>query len=218
MKNLKTISIILVIVIALFLLIKNSYTKSQQKQESQNAAQAQILQIKPDDHVYGDPNSKIVLVEYLDFECEACGAFYPITTEIKQVYKDKIAFVPRYLPLPGHRNSRTAAHAVEAAGMQGKYWEMYDAVFQAQRQWGEQQSPDQEQFAQYATAIGLNIEQWRTDVASQAVADRVEKNFQEAQTLGLQGTPSFFLNGKSIVPPSGVESFKVLIDKELKDN
>jgi protein-disulfide isomerase len=216
MKNLTTISIILVVIIGLFLIIKTSYTKSQEKQEAQNTEQAQLLAIKPDDHVYGNPNSPVVLVEYLDFECEACGRAYPTTTQLKEEYKDKIAFVPRYFPLPGHRNSRTAAHAVEAAAIQGKFWEMYDLVFQAQTQWGEQQNPNQEQFEKYALQAGVDIEKWRVDVMSTAVMDRVEKSYQEGVKLGLQGTPSFFLAGKSISTPAGIESFKVLVDKELE--
>lgn len=216
MKHIKIIITILAVIVIGFLVIKSSYKKSENKVENNNINQASILQIKSNDWVVGNPEAKATLVEYLDFECEACGAYYPITTQLKEEYKDSLRFVVRYFPLPGHKNSRTAAHAVEAAGKQGKFWEMYTIVFSKQKEWGEGQVADQNQFEKYAVEAGVNIEQWKKDVVSPEVAKRVDDSYKEAVSLNLQGTPSFFLNGKKIANPQGYDAFKKLIEEANK--
>lgn len=216
MKNLKIIIGIIVVIIIIFLLAKGGYKKSEDKAESANTTQSGILEIKLDDWVTGNPNAKVTLVEYLDFECEACAAYYPITTQLKEEYKDNLRFVVRYFPLPGHANSVTAAKAVEAAGRQGKFWEMYSTLYENQKEWGEQKVANQEQFEKYAVAVGLDIEQWKNDLKDPALEDRIQRSYKEAVKLGLQGTPSFFLDGKKIESPKGYAPFKVLIEDAMK--
>lgn len=206
---------VIVLVVLAFGLI---YVSKSEKPETNNslAPNVDTLKITEDDWTYGNKNAKVVLIEYLDFECEACGAYYPITKKIKEEYKDNLLFVVRYLPLPGHKNSKTAAYAVEAAGKQGKFWEMTDILFTKQREWGEQQIANQSQFEKYAIEAGVNIEQWRKDVTSAEVIKRVDDSYLEAMSLQLQGTPSFFVNGQKIEKLNGYESIKTLIDEELK--
>ena len=86
--------------------------------------QKKLLEVVSDDYIKGNKEATVTLVEYLDFECEACQVYYPITKQLKEEYKDKIRFIVRYFPLPGHKNSMTSALAVEAAGKQNKFWEM----------------------------------------------------------------------------------------------
>lgn len=217
MKNLKIIIGLIVVVAIVFLIGKSSYKTADEKKQLSDTNQVSTLEVKANDWVAGNPDAKVTLIEYLDFECEACGAYYPITTKLKEEYKNDIKFVVRYFPLPGHRNSRTAAYSVEAAGKQNKFWEMYDLVFKNQKEWGEQQAPNQEQFEKYAIEAGVNIEQWRQDVKSSEVMDRVDASYKEAVSLNLQGTPSFFLDGKRIQNPKGYESFKLLIDEAIKN-
>lgn len=214
MKNLKIIIGIVVAIVVVFLLAKGGYKNTEDKVETSNTGQTSALEIRANDWVSGTSTAKVTLVEYLDFECEACGAYYPITTKLKEEYKDDMRLVIRYFPLPGHKNSRTAAHAVEAAGKQGKFWEMYDILFTKQSEWGEQQVANQDQFEKYAVEAGVpNLDQWKKDVASDEVKKRVEDSYKEAVSLNLQGTPSFFLDGKRIENPKGYESFKLLIEK-----
>ncbi|MEK7646274.1 MAG: thioredoxin domain-containing protein [Patescibacteria group bacterium] len=214
MKNLKIIIGIVVVIVVVFLLAKGGYKKTEDKVEPTNTGQASALEIKANDWVSGTSTAKVTLVEYLDFECEACGAFYPIVTKLKEEYKDDMRLVVRYFPLPGHKNSRTAAHAVEAAGKQGKFWEMYSILFTKQSEWSEKPVANQDQFEKYAIEAGvMNIEQWKTDVKSDEVMKRVDDSYKEAVSLNLQGTPSFFLDGKKIENPKGYESFKLLIEK-----
>lgn len=216
MKNPKIIIGIFVVIVVIFLFAKGGYEKSVDTTESVNPAQAATLEVKTNDWVVGNADAKVTLVEYLDFECEACGAYYPLTTQLKEEYKDSMRFVVRYFPLPGHKNSRTAAYSVEAAGKQGKFWEMYTILFTKQSEWSEQQVTNQDQFEKYAVEAGVSIDQWKKDVASLEVMKRVDDSYQEAVSLNLQGTPSFFLNGKKIENPKGYEAFKQVVENALK--
>jgi len=215
MKSSYVILTIVIVVIGAFIAGQQIYKNSEQQQTA-GTEQRTELAIRANDWVMGNPQAKVTLIEYLDFECEACGAYYPIVSQIKEEYKNDIRFVVRYFPLTGHRNSKTAAYAVEAAGKQGKFWELHDVLFSKQKEWGEQRVTNQDQFEKYAIEAGVNLEQWRQDVKSEAVIKRVDDSFKEAQTLGLQGTPSFFLNGRELDPPGGYEAFKQVIETELK--
>ncbi len=175
----------------------------------------EILSVVSDDWVKGNKDAPITIVEYLDFECEACGAYYPVVKRLSEEYKDEVKFVVRYFPLPGHKNSMTSALAVEAAGKQGKYWEMHNILFENQRDWGEKQIPDPKIFEKYAQQIGLEINQYNKDIASRELRDRIERDRKSGQRLNIQGTPSFFLNGKKIENPRGYEDFKTLIQSEI---
>lgn len=176
---------------------------------------ASILSIDNDDWVYGNRDSKVVLVEYADYECEACAAASPMVETIKAEYKDKIAFVVRYFPLPGHQYSKQSAYAVESAGKQGKYWEMNKLMFQNQTDWSGNPKSD-EIFRGYAQDLGLNIEQFNADTSSVQTKDRVDHDLKSGKDLNIQGTPTFFLNGRRIPTPRNIEAFRNLLDEEIK--
>lgn len=171
----------------------------------------------PDDWIKGNEDAQVTLVEYLDFECEACGAYYPVVKRLSEEFGAEVKFVNKYFPLPGHKNSMTSALAVEAAGRQGKYWEMHNILFENQRDWGEKQAPDPKIFENYARKIGLDMDKYKNDIASQELKDRIERDRKEGQKLGLSGTPSFYLNGKKIENPRGYEDFKALIQSALSE-
>ena len=175
----------------------------------------ELLTVVSDDHVVGPETASATVVEYLDFECEACGAYYPLVQQLEAAYPNDLRVVSRYFPLPSHRNSMTAALAVEAASRQGKHKEMFDMAFQRQAQWGEKPNPTPEVFEGFAQEIGLDMEQFRADVASQSVKDRVQRDFDAGNKLGNTGTPTFFLNGKKISNPNGLDAFKKLIDETI---
>ena len=175
----------------------------------------ELLSIKADDWIKGNQNAKVTLVEYLDFECEACGAYYPLVKRLSEEFKDDVNFVTRYFPLPGHKNSLTSAFAVEAAGKQGKFWEMYDLVFENQSSWGEKPAPTPEVFEGYAEKLGLDMVKFKTDVASDEVTNRIDRDKNSGTKLGIQGTPTFFLNGEKIQNPRGYDDFKVVIQEEI---
>lgn len=174
-----------------------------------------LLQVAPDDWIKGNKEAKATVIEYLDFECEACGAYYPLVERLSEEYGDRISFVTRYFPLPGHKNSMTAARAAEAAGKQGKYWEMHDILFLDQRSWSEKPKADPKIFEGYAEKLGLDMERFRRDVDSKEVKERIERDRKAAEKLEAEGTPTFFLGGKKLENPRGYEDFKSLLEKEL---
>lgn len=175
-----------------------------------------ILTIVPDDYMKGNPEAKVTLIEYLDFECEACGAYYPLIKQLGTDFPNDLRIVTRYFPLPGHKNSMTAALAVEAAAKQDKYWEMHDILFENQEKWGNKQMPTPLVFEEYARAIGLDIEKFKADVADPATKIRVERDFNASEKLGNTGTPSLFVNNKRIDNPRSYEAFKALIQAEIE--
>lgn len=171
--------------------------------------------VRADDHVKGATSSPVVLVEYLDFECEACGAYYPIVKQMEEEFGDRVTFVARYFPLPGHKNGLPAALAVEAASRQGKFWEMHNLMFDRQKDWGEKQVETPEVFEGFALELGLNMEQFKADVASEEVLARVMRDMEEGKQAGANSTPTFFLNGMKIQNPQSSEAFRALLQSQI---
>ncbi|MEC5181742.1 DsbA family protein [Arthrobacter sp. CG_A4] len=163
----------------------------------QPAADAQL--VRDDSHRVTSPvTEKAQLVEFLDFECESCSAARPLVEELKKEYGDRITFVNRYFPLPGHRNSGTAALAVEAAAQQGKYEQMYAKMFETQPQWGEKQDSQAPLFRTFAQELGLDLGKYDDAVADEQTIDRIRKDVTDGKALGVTGTPTFFLDGKKL--------------------
>ncbi|MCB2141293.1 DsbA family protein [bacterium] len=171
----------------------------------------QLLEVVSDDHIKGNKEASVTLVEYLDFECEACRAYYPMVKQLAEEFNDDIRVVNRYFPLPGHKNSMTAALAVEAASRQGKYWEMHDKLYEEQINWGERKSADPTIFENYAKDIGLNMEQYKNDLTDKELKSRVNRDKNSGTRLGVSGTPTFFLNGEKIPNPKSAEDFRNFI-------
>ncbi len=138
------------------------------------------------------------LVEFLDFECEACGAFYPVIEQIREIYAGDINYVIRYFPLPGHFNSMNAALAAEAAAQQGELEAMYKRLFETQTEWGELRESRANLFRSYAEDIRLDMAAYDVAVADPATQQRVEQDLNDGQYLGVTGTPTFFLDGERL--------------------
>lgn len=195
------------------------YSNRQDAKESSKNDSAQ-----PSNHVKGNPDSKVKLVEYGDFQCPSCGAYYPVVGKILTEYKDKISFQFRNLPLTQiHQHAFAAARAAEAAGKQGKFWEMYDMLFVNQRAWSPNSRPI-DNFNAYAQQISLDVEQFKKDYASSEVNSTINADISAFKKTGAPlGTPTFFLNGKKIdlkdVSAEGVpsyEKFAAFLDAEIK--
>ncbi len=155
--------------------------------------------VSPESHRITNPeNSEAVFVEFLDFECEACGAAYPYIEQAREEFGDRVTFIIRYFPLPGHLNSKTAAVAVEAASRQGKLIEMYQRMFETQAEWGEQQVSMAPLFREYAQSLGLDMVQYDADIADPTTLERVEADLNAGIALGVSGTPSLFVNDKPV--------------------
>src|SRR3989344_6463045 len=153
------------------------------------------------DHVAGNASSSVVFIEYADFQCPACRSYYPILLEVKETYRDRIAFVYRHFPLKNiHYNAEPAAWASEAAGMQGKFWEMHNLLFEKQNEWASA-SDLKSVFTDYAILLGLDKEKFLTNLDSRSVKDIVANNRSSAIKNVFDSTPTFVLNGVKIENP-----------------
>ncbi|WP_026554886.1 DsbA family protein [Arthrobacter sp. 35W] len=155
--------------------------------------------VREDSHRLTSPAAeKAQLVEFLDFECESCAEVQPFVDELKAEFGDRITFVARYFPLPGHANSTTAAVAVEASAQQGMYQQMYQKMFDTQAQWGEQQVSQAALFRSYAQELGLDMAAYDAAVADEKTKERIRTDIADGTALGVTGTPTFFLQGQKL--------------------
>lgn len=149
-------------------------------------------------HVKGSNAKNVELVVYEDFQCPACGAFEPIVSEVVNKYIDDIQYRFRHFPIDTiHPNARAASRAAEAAGNQGKFFEMYDILFARQQQWSDSQNA-KSIFDTYAQEIALNIDQFNEDFGSETTNSTINADKQEGNDRGVSGTPTFFLNGEQL--------------------
>ncbi|HET9174706.1 MAG TPA: thioredoxin domain-containing protein [Candidatus Saccharimonadales bacterium] len=156
--------------------------------------------VQPSNHVTGQGQKHVTLVEYGDFECPVCESYEPTVSQVRQQYAQDITFQFRNFPLTSiHPNAFAGARAAEAAALQGKFWEMHDALYAAQnwQQWSTSSDPTP-YFNQYAQSIGLNVAKFKQDFASDQVNNQVNADLAQANKLNLNGTPTFFLDGKQL--------------------
>ncbi|MDO8601599.1 MAG: thioredoxin domain-containing protein [bacterium] len=172
------------------------------------------IAITASDYIKGTPGASVELIEYSDFQCPACATFYPIIKQLVSEYSDRIAFAYRHFPLPQHQHGKIMARAAEAAGKQGKFWEMHDLIFENQSQWSALIKVDQT-ISSYATKLGLDIAQFEKDIDSGEIKEIVDSSYQSGSGYGVNSTPSFFLNGVKILSPRGLTEFEAVIDNAL---
>lgn len=175
----------------------------------------QTLLVKPDSHKTTESPTKVTIVEFADFQCPVCATSFPIIESIKNKYKDQITFVYRYFPLPQHPFAKETAYAAEAAGKQGKFWEMNKLLFTKQNEWTEKSSIT-DTLVSYATELGLNIETFTADMKSEAVAKRVDEDLVDGTSLGVNATPTFYINGEKLVGVPNESELIKRIDSLLK--
>ncbi len=177
-------------------------------------ADAKVL-VRSDSHRETVPNAKVTLVEFGDYQCPACGASFPIVTQILQDYKGKINFVFRNYPLPVHQNAMIAAEAAEAAGAQGKYFEMYQALYSNQPEWSDSKKPI-DIFLKYAKNIGIDADKFKKDVEDKKYEDKIKKDQADGDSLAVNATPTFFINGQKQTGGLPYDQFKAKINDALK--
>jgi len=176
------------------------------------------------DHVFGNPDAKVVFIEYGDFQCPSCRGAYPQVKEATEAYKDKVAFIFRNFPLTTiHPNARAASAAAEAAGLQGKYWEMHSLLYENQADW-ESLTGDKRTtvFLNYAGELSLDTEKFKTDLASKTVNSKISFDQAIGKKVGVEATPTFYLNGTKLsstdagqIVQGSTSVLTGLFDKEL---
>ena len=159
--------------------------------------------------VRGPQDAAVTIVEFGDFQCPFCSRVNTTLEQVREEYGDDVRIVFKHLPLRIHPQAPKAHAAAEAAHRQGRFWEMHDKIFENQSDLSE------ERFVAYAEELGLDVERFKQDMASEAVKQRVDADTQEAQELGVTGTPAFFINGKYLSGAQPFAAFKQRIDAEL---
>ena len=167
-------------------------------------------------HMTAKKEAKVTIVEFGDFQCPACGYAHPIMKQVLAAYKDNpnVNFVARNFPLSIHFNAKSAAEAAEAAGEQGKYWEMYDKLYENQSQWSTASDPT-DIFAGYARELGLDAEKLKTAVENNQFNATINQDMADGNAVGVSATPTFFINGTKFEGALSVERFKQEIDSRL---
>jgi protein-disulfide isomerase len=168
-------------------------------------------------HVLGPADAPVRLEEFGDFECPPCGMFHPILQQMKQEFGDKLQVTFREFPLvPTHQHALAAASAAEAAGLQNKFWEMHDLIYDHQADW-KKEFDVRPIFEGYAKQIGLDVERYKNDVNGDLVAQRIFQDGKRGHSLGVKGTPTVFMNGRE-VPFENLpaEKLRVVIQNELR--
>jgi len=193
-------------------LIKEGKTESQVIQYLQEQDAKKITRYRVevgDSPTKGPDNAKVTIVEYTDFQCPFCARVQPTLTKILEKYPQDVRKVFKQHPLSFHKDAPLAAEASLAAGAQGKFWEMKEVLFNNQKQLKE------ENLIQYAQELGLDLEQFKSDLTTHKYKEQVDRETEEAVKLGATGTPAFFVNGRYLSGAKPLESFVEVIDEEL---
>ena len=178
------------------------------------AADGGLLAVGENEWIKGNLGASVTLIEYADFQCPACASYAPVVKQLGETFADDVRIVFRHFPLSQHRNAVPAALAAEAAGAQGKFWEMYDLLFANQNDWSSAGLP-QDLFPSYAGELGLDVDQFNEDYKNRVGEDHINRDLASASALNLPGTPSFFLDGKKIDAPRSFDAFRALIQSEI---
>ena len=174
-----------------------------------------IGEVLPSDWSKGKAQSQVTLIEYSDFQCPACGAYYPLLEQLYGEFGENMLFVYRQFPLKQiHANADLAARATEASGKQGKFWEMHDMLFENQGSWSNQKNAI-DTFVSYAQTLLLNVEQFKKDIDSKEIKEKVDQDYAEGINSKIQGTPTFFLNGVQIKNPRNYDEFRNIIEQAI---
>jgi protein-disulfide isomerase len=148
-------------------------------------------------HIRGNPDAPVTLEEFADFQCPPCGQFAPFAEELLKEYDSRLRVVFRNYPLAGHEHAREAALAAEAAGLQGKFWEMHDTLYREQETWSKAPNA-RELFESYAGTIGLDVDQFKREMDGDKARERVDSDHALADSLGIKVTPTLFINNHPV--------------------
>jgi protein-disulfide isomerase len=167
-------------------------------------------------HTHGPADAPVTLEEFGDFECPPCGLLHPVLQTMEKEFSGRIRIIFREFPLvPTHVHALAAARSAEAAGLQGKFWEMHDLLYENQKTW-HGAFDARPIFEDYATKIGLNLEKFRSDSSGEVVAQRIFLDGKRGHALGVNGTPTVFMNGREVPFESlAPDKLRALIQEQL---
>jgi len=168
-------------------------------------------------HVRGPANAAVTLEEFGDFQCPPCGMLAGPLQQIERDYGSHLRVVFRNFPFTTHVHAHEAAYAAEAAGLQGRFWEMHDLLYREQAVWAKTKDV-QPVFDSYAGMIGLNLERFKKDAGGEQVKAKVESDRKRGEELGVKNTPTIFINNQSVPPTSlNPTALRAAVDAAVKD-
>jgi protein-disulfide isomerase len=163
-----------------------------------------------DAHAKGPADAKVTIVEWSDFQCPFCSRVGPTLEELAKDYGSDLRIAFKHNPLPFHNRAQAAALAAEAAGNQGKFWEMHDKLF------ANQKDLTDENFEKWAKELGVDVGKFKKDMEDEALKKKVAEQQKQGNNLGARGTPAFFINGRYLSGAQPTARFKAVIDEEMK--
>jgi protein-disulfide isomerase len=208
--------VVLVTAVLIFLGVTTSNSET-----SANASSTFVATTAPPitstDWTMGSSTAPVSLIEYGDYQCPACGAYYPIVKQLLAAEGSNIFFVFRNFPLPQHPDAEAAAEAAEAAGLQGQYWPMHDLLYENQNTWSQALPSDvaADYFNGYASSLGLNVAKFDADMNSSQVANKIANDVAGGNAASINHTPTFFVNLTQIPNPASYDDFKSVIDQAI---
>src|SRR5438552_9575152 len=214
---------VIVVVVAIATLGSGTILYRAKRPQLQNIPESQSILAKSDAsaHIRGNPDAPVTLEEFADFQCPPCGQFAGFVEELLKEYDSRLRVVFRNFPLPAHEHAREAALAAEAAGFQGKFWEMHDTLYREQETWSKVPHV-RELFESYAGTIGLDLDQFKKDMDGDKARERVDSDHALADSLGIKMTPTLFINNRPVDPkdknPEGVRAeIKAALEEKSKN-
>ncbi|MCL4338634.1 DsbA family protein [Patescibacteria group bacterium] len=209
--------IVTVLVIVAAVMFSSSGNKSSNNTDLSGPKVNSNLLVRADSEKISSPSAQATLVEFGDFQCPACGAYHSLVQQVLDQFKGKLNFVFRNFPLTSiHQNAQIAAQTAVAAGLQGKFFDMYNLLYENQSEWSDLGNP-RDTFDKYAQSLHLDINKFNSDIDSKKVQDLIQEDVNDANSLGVDATPTFYLNGVKLNNPSGFDEFSNLVKTAIKD-
>lgn len=206
-----------VIVIAVGIAVAGAVFLSRRPAQVSETSAASRADVKPGGgHLRGPEAAKVTLVEFGDYQCPSCGAYAPVVLEVLRRYPQQVRLEFHHFPLISiHPFAMTAAMAAEAAGEQGRFWEMHDMLFDHQQIWSQSRNPEPD-FLSYAARVGLNQNAFMQAMRSPQLQDRILQDVVRARDAKIDSVPAFFIDGQRIRPELSVDDFVNIIETKLK--
>ncbi len=210
-------AVICVVLLGALVITKKSDTVKVDNIDASKAVKSDKKSTSIDDHIFGSTSGKVTLIEYGDFQCPGCGALFPTLQPLKEKYKDQLTFIFRNFPLTSiHPNALAAATAAEAAGLQDKWWEYHDKLYESQDDWSSAEAEKRTDiFVAYAKELGLDVDKFKKDLESKKIAQKVARDQALGKKIGVSSTPTLVLDGETLPYNQWVE--QQTQDKKLEE-
>ncbi len=206
--------VILISVVTLAIIIGGVFLFTKTPSQSTPQKVDNRLLIESDSQKIGSPSAQVTLVEFGDYQCPACGDYHPMVKQLLSDFNGKINFIFRNFPLSQHPNAKISSYAAEAAGLQGKFEEMHNKIYETQNDWANS-SDAKSIFIGYAKDLGLDVDKFTKDLDSDTIKQKIDRDTNDGLTLKINETPTFYLDGIKQVLTGRYDDLKKAVEDEL---